>query len=44
MLESLGKIKDDFRIPIILKHYYGYSYDEIASMLQLRKVRLNQGA
>lgn len=35
LLESLGKIKDDFRIPIILKHYYGYSYDEIASMLQI---------
>ncbi len=47
MLESLGKIKDDFRIPIILKHYYGYSYDEIASMLQLAegtvKSRVHKG-
>lgn len=47
MLESLGKIKDDFRIPIILKHYYGYSYDEIASMLQVAegtvKSRVHKG-
>ena len=47
MLESLEKIKDDFRIPIILKHYYGYSYDEIASMLQLAegtvKSRVHKG-
>ncbi len=47
LLESLGKVKDEFRIPIILKHYYGYSYDEIASMLQLAegtvKSRVHKG-
>lgn len=47
MLESLGKIKDSFRIPLILKHYYGYSYDEIASMLQIAegtvKSRVHKG-
>jgi RNA polymerase sigma-70 factor, ECF subfamily len=34
-LSALGKLSDDFRIPIILKHYYGYSYDEIAEMLKI---------
>ena len=47
MLESLGKIKDEFRIPIILKHYYGYSYDEIAHMLKIAegtvKSRVHKG-
>lgn len=47
LLESLGNIKDDFRIPIILKHYYGYSYDEIASMLKIAegtvKSRMHKG-
>lgn len=47
MLESLGQIKDDYRIPIILKHYYGYSYDEIASMLRIAegtvKSRVHKG-
>ena len=47
LLEVLGELKDDFRIPIILKHYYGYSYDEIASMLQIAegtvKSRVHKG-
>lgn len=47
MLESLGKLKDDFRIPILLKHYYGYSYEEIAAMLQIAegtvKSRVHKG-
>lgn len=47
LLESLGKIKDDFRIPIILKHYYGYSYEEIGRMLQIAegtvKSRVHKG-
>ncbi len=33
MLEVLKKLADDIRIPIILKHFYGYSYDEIASIM-----------
>ncbi len=47
LLELLGELKDDLRIPIILKHYYGYSYDEIASMLQIAegtvKSRVHKG-
>jgi RNA polymerase sigma-70 factor, ECF subfamily len=34
-LNALGKLSEDVRIPIILKHYYGYSYDEIGEMLKL---------
>ncbi|WP_313799165.1 RNA polymerase sigma factor SigY [Cytobacillus sp.] len=34
-LSALGKLADDVRIPIILKHYYGYSYDEIGEMMKL---------
>jgi RNA polymerase sigma-70 factor, ECF subfamily len=34
-LNALGKLSEDVRIPIILKHYYGYSYDEIGQMLKL---------
>ncbi|MFI2857989.1 RNA polymerase sigma factor SigY [Paenibacillus sp. JSM ZJ436] len=33
MLESLSTLSDDHRIAILLKHYYGYSYDEIGEML-----------
>ena len=29
VMEVLGMLLDDFRIPIILKHYYGFSYAEI---------------
>lgn len=47
MLESLGKIKDEFRIPIILKHYYGYSYEEVSYMLKIAegtvKSRVHKG-
>ncbi|WP_167578722.1 RNA polymerase sigma factor SigY [Jeotgalibacillus proteolyticus] len=28
--EALKKLKDKHRIPLILKHYYGYSYEDIA--------------
>jgi RNA polymerase sigma-70 factor, ECF subfamily len=34
-LEALGRLPEDVRIPIILKHYYGYSYDEIGCWMQL---------
>ncbi|WP_102271944.1 RNA polymerase sigma factor SigY [Cytobacillus massiliigabonensis] len=34
-LSALGKLADDVRIPIILKHYYGYSYDEIGELMKL---------
>ena len=35
VLSALGKLKEDVRIPIILKHYYGYSYDEISVMMNV---------
>ena len=34
-LEALGRLKPDVRTPIVLKHYYGYSQDEIAAMLDI---------
>ncbi|MFE8696244.1 RNA polymerase sigma factor SigY [Cytobacillus sp. FJAT-53684] len=34
-LTALGKLREDVRIPIILKHYYGYSYEEIGEMMKL---------
>ncbi|MNI20981.1 RNA polymerase sigma factor SigY [compost metagenome] len=35
VLDTLAEIKADVRIPVILKHYYGYSYDEIGSMMNI---------
>jgi RNA polymerase sigma-70 factor (ECF subfamily) len=34
-LTELGKLPEEVRTPIILKHYYGYSYDEIGEMLKI---------
>lgn len=33
MLDGLSRLSEDHRIAILLKHYYGYSYDEIGTML-----------
>lgn len=33
VMDSLAKLSDDVRIPIVLKHYYGYSYEEISEMV-----------
>lgn len=35
VMEALGHLKDDFRVPIILKHYYGFSYEEIARIVKV---------
>jgi RNA polymerase sigma-70 factor, ECF subfamily len=35
VLETLGELPQEVRIPVILKHYYGYSYGEIGSMLDI---------
>ncbi|MFC4322105.1 RNA polymerase sigma factor SigY [Litchfieldia salsa] len=47
VMSSLGRLPDQVRIPIVLKHYYGYSYEEIASMLELAigtvKSRIHNG-
>jgi RNA polymerase sigma-70 factor, ECF subfamily len=34
-LTALGKLSEDVRIPIILKHYYGYSYEEIGELMKI---------
>ena len=33
--EALIRLPCPVRIPIVLKHYYGYSYEEIAQMIQI---------
>ncbi len=33
VLEALSTLNEETRLPIILKHYYGYSYDEIGQMV-----------
>ncbi|TCP52342.1 RNA polymerase sigma (SigY) subunit [Tumebacillus sp. BK434] len=47
VLDALGGLSEDVRLPIILKHYYGYSYDEIAEIMQLAagtvKSRIHNG-
>jgi RNA polymerase sigma-70 factor, ECF subfamily len=34
-LVALGRLPVDVRTPIILKHYYGYSYDEIGEWMSI---------
>jgi RNA polymerase sigma-70 factor (ECF subfamily) len=47
LLDLLGRMPDDVRIPIILKHYYGYAYEEIADMMNVAtgtvKSRIHNG-
>ncbi|WP_374561520.1 sigma factor-like helix-turn-helix DNA-binding protein [Sinobaca sp. H24] len=42
---ALEKLKEIHRIPVILKHYYGYSYEDIAAICKIPigtvKSRLN---
>jgi len=33
LLEALKKVNEEHRIPIILKHYYGHSVEEISSIM-----------
>jgi len=33
VLDVLAKINEEIRMPIVLKHYYGYSYKEIGEMM-----------
>ncbi|MFZ5989056.1 MAG: RNA polymerase sigma factor SigY [Bacillota bacterium] len=35
VLEALGKLDEAIRFPILLKHYYGYSYEEIAKKMSV---------
>lgn len=46
-LDALGKLSYDIRLPILLKYYYGYAYEEIAQWLNIPigtvKSRLHNG-
>ncbi|WP_438448497.1 RNA polymerase sigma factor SigY [Gorillibacterium sp. sgz5001074] len=35
VLDALGVMPEEIRLPIILKHYYGYAYEEIAGMMDI---------
>lgn len=35
VLEALGHLDEGIRLPIVLKHYYGYTYGEIAAIMDL---------
>ncbi|CAM3506119.1 RNA polymerase sigma factor SigY [Marinicrinis lubricantis] len=35
ILEALSLLQEDTRLSVILKHYYGYTYEEIGEMLKL---------
>ncbi|PQP88649.1 RNA polymerase sigma factor SigY [Paenibacillus sp. AR247] len=32
-IQALSRLGYEWRLPILLKHYYGYTYDEIADMM-----------
>lgn len=35
VLDALARLPDDSRFPLLLKHYHGYSLEEIASMMSI---------
>jgi len=35
LLDALGELNPEIRVPIIMKHYYGFSQEEIAAMLDV---------
>lgn len=35
IMEAFGELTQEMRVPIILKHIYGYAYEEIAQMLDI---------
>ncbi|WP_050615219.1 RNA polymerase sigma factor SigY [Bacillus testis] len=47
VVESIARLDPDIRIPVLLKHYYGYSYPEIALILRIKegtvKSRVHKG-
>jgi len=34
-IDALSRLRYDMRLPILLKHYYGYAYEEIAEMMDI---------
>lgn len=47
MMDALGRMSEEIRVPIIMKHYYGFTLEEIATMLNIPlgtvKSRLHNG-
>ncbi len=47
VIDTLHQLHDDIRIPIILKHHYGYSYEEISKVMNIAigtvKSRIHNG-
>ena len=47
VMEVLGMLPDELRIPVILKHYYGFSYTEIGKIMGMpegtAKSRVHKG-
>jgi RNA polymerase sigma-70 factor (ECF subfamily) len=37
LMQSLATLDQDVRLSILLKHYYGFSYDEIAKILNIKE-------
>ncbi|AOH53780.1 RNA polymerase sigma factor SigY [Peribacillus muralis] len=35
VMEALGQLNDGLRVPVILKHYYGFSYEEIGAIISI---------
>lgn len=35
VLEALSKLSDESRIPLVMKHYHGYSLEEIAKIMSI---------
>lgn len=35
VLDALGAMPEDIRLPILLKHYYGYAYEEIGEIMDI---------
>lgn len=35
MLDSLSRLPSAQRVAVLLKHYYGYSYDEIGEIMRV---------
>ncbi|OPA74330.1 RNA polymerase sigma factor SigY [Paenibacillus selenitireducens] len=34
-IDALSKMRYEIRLPILLKHYYGYAYEDIAEMMDI---------
>lgn len=35
LLDALAAMPEEIRVPVVLKHYYGYSYDEIGKLMKI---------